>query len=163
MGKRQREANQQWGGARVEAQETHLCFARHWQLPQPDHREPFSWAVAGDVMLLVVVRLHACQERHMEIFEVVRTNPGDAGLHAQFDQAAHEVVVVAAELRGLEARWGFRAPLPPPAVPYSASRFLGFEVRKKVVCFGCAIGCNGTKFMDTLQTLFAYTFIYIMP
>jgi hypothetical protein len=105
-------------------------------------------------MLLVVVRLLAFQERHMKIFEVVRTNPSDAGLHAQFDQAAHEVVVVAAELRGLEARWGFRA-WSPPAAPYSASRFLGFEVRKKVVCFGCEIGCNGTKFSIALH-VFGY-------
>jgi hypothetical protein len=49
--------------------------------------EPFSWAVIDDVMLSVVLRMQACQERHMELFEAVRANPGDVGLHAQFDQA----------------------------------------------------------------------------
>jgi hypothetical protein len=49
-------------------------------------------------MLPVVAWLHACQERRMELFEAVRANPSDTGLHAQFDQAAHEVVVVAAKL-----------------------------------------------------------------
>jgi hypothetical protein len=32
--------------------------------------------VAGDVMLLVVVRLHAYQELHMELLEAMRANPG---------------------------------------------------------------------------------------
>jgi hypothetical protein len=68
-------------------------------------------------MLPVVVRMHACQERRMELFEVVRANPEDAGLRAQFDQAVHEVVVVAAELRALEAQWGFRARSSPPEAP----------------------------------------------
>jgi hypothetical protein len=68
-------------------------------------------------MVSVVVRMHACQERRMELFEVVRANPGDADLRAQFDQATHEVVVVAAKLRALEAQWGFRAWSPPPATP----------------------------------------------
>jgi hypothetical protein len=54
-------------------------------------------------MLSVVVRLHAYQELRMELLEALCTNPGDAGLCAQFDQVAHEVVVVAAELRALEA------------------------------------------------------------
>jgi hypothetical protein len=61
--------------------------------------------------------MHACQERRMEIFEAVRANPDNAGLHAQFDQAVQEVVVVAAELRALEAQWGFRARAPPLAAP----------------------------------------------
>jgi hypothetical protein len=30
-------------------------------------------------MLPVVVWMHACQERRMELFETVRANPGDAG------------------------------------------------------------------------------------
>jgi hypothetical protein len=68
-------------------------------------------------MVSVVVRMHACQERRMELFEVVRANPGDADLRAQFDQATHEVVVVAAKLRALEAQWGFRARSSPPATP----------------------------------------------
>jgi hypothetical protein len=45
--------------------------------------EPFSWVVLGDVMLPVVLRLQACQERRIELLEVMRTNPGDAGLCAQ--------------------------------------------------------------------------------
>jgi hypothetical protein len=49
--------------------------------------EPFSWLVAGDVMLPVVVRLHVFQEPRMELLEAMRANPGDAGLRAQFDQA----------------------------------------------------------------------------
>jgi hypothetical protein len=53
----------------------------------------------------------------MEIFEAVRANPDNAGLHAQFDQAVQEVVLVAAELRALEAQWGFRARAPPLAAP----------------------------------------------
>jgi hypothetical protein len=63
-------------------------------------------------MLPVVVRLRACQERRMELFEAVHANPGDASLRAQFDQATYEVVVVATELRDLEAQWGFRARSP---------------------------------------------------
>jgi hypothetical protein len=65
--------------------------------------EPFSWAVAGDVMLPVVVRLHAFQVLRMELLEAIRANPGDAGLRAQFEQAQHDVVVTMAELRALEA------------------------------------------------------------
>jgi hypothetical protein len=71
----------------------------------------------GDVMLLVVVRLHACQERRMKLFKAVRANPGEAVLHIQFDQAVQEVVVVAAKLRALEAQLGFGARAPPPAAP----------------------------------------------
>jgi hypothetical protein len=41
--------------------------------------------VAGNVMLPVVVRLHAYQELRMELLEVMHANPGDAGLCAQFD------------------------------------------------------------------------------
>jgi hypothetical protein len=59
-------------------------------------------------MLSVVVRMYACQERRMELFEAMR---------AQFDQAVQEVVVVAAEVRALEAQWGFRARAPPLAAP----------------------------------------------
>jgi hypothetical protein len=44
-------------------------------------------------------------------------NPRDAGLRAQFDQAQHEVVVMMAELRALEALWGFRARSPAPPAP----------------------------------------------
>jgi hypothetical protein len=65
--------------------------------------EPFSWAVAGDVMLPVVVRLHAFQELRMDILKAMRANPGDAGLCAQFEQAQQDVVVTMAELRVLEA------------------------------------------------------------
>jgi hypothetical protein len=68
-------------------------------------------------MLLVVVRLHAYQELRMEILEAMRANPGDAGFPAQFDQAAHDVVVTMAELRALEAQWGFGAWAAPPAAP----------------------------------------------
>jgi hypothetical protein len=39
-------------------------------------------AVAGDVMLPVVVRLHAFQELRMELLEAMRVNPDDAGLRA---------------------------------------------------------------------------------
>jgi hypothetical protein len=65
--------------------------------------EPFSWAVAGDVMLLVVVRLHAYQELRMELLEAMRANHGDTNLGAQFDQAAHDVVVTMDELQTLQA------------------------------------------------------------
>jgi hypothetical protein len=37
--------------------------------------EPFSWAVAGDIMLLVLLRLHAFQELHIDILEAMRANP----------------------------------------------------------------------------------------
>jgi hypothetical protein len=63
--------------------------------------EPFSCAVAGDVMLPVVVWLHAFQEMRMELLEAMRANPGDAGLRAQFEQAQEDVVVTMAELRAL--------------------------------------------------------------
>jgi hypothetical protein len=79
--------------------------------------EPFSRAVLGDVMLSVVLRLQACQERHIDLLEVVRANPGDAGLRAQFNEAVPDLVVVVAKMRALEAEWGFVAPAPPPAVP----------------------------------------------
>jgi hypothetical protein len=55
-------------------------------------------------MLPVVVRLHAHQELRMELLEAMGANPEDAGLRAQFDQAAHDVVVTMAELRALEAQ-----------------------------------------------------------
>jgi hypothetical protein len=54
-------------------------------------------------MLPVVVRLRAYQELRMELLEAMLTNPEDAGLHAQFDQAAHDIVVMMVELRALEA------------------------------------------------------------
>jgi hypothetical protein len=73
--------------------------------------------VAGDVMLLVVVRLHAFQELRMELLEAMRANPGDASLRPKFEQAQHDVVVTMAELRALEAQWGFGARAPPPAAP----------------------------------------------
>jgi hypothetical protein len=69
--------------------------------------EPFSWAVDGDVMLPVVVRLHAFQELRMDILDAMRASPDDAGLRAQFEQAHQDVVVVMAELRALEVQWGF--------------------------------------------------------
>jgi hypothetical protein len=68
-------------------------------------------------MLPVVVRLHAYQELRMELLEAMRANPGDAALHAQFNQAAHDVVVTIAELRALEAQWGFGARSPAPPAP----------------------------------------------
>jgi hypothetical protein len=79
--------------------------------------ESFSWAVAGDVMLSVVVRLYAFQELRMELLEAMRANPRDTGLRAQFDQAQHDVVVTMTELQALEAQWGFRARSPLPAAP----------------------------------------------
>jgi hypothetical protein len=42
--------------------------------------------VAGDVMLPVVVRLHAFQDLCMDILEALRANPGDIGLCAQFEK-----------------------------------------------------------------------------
>jgi hypothetical protein len=65
-------------------------------------------------MLSVVVQLHAYQELHMELLEAMRANPGDTSLRAQFDQAAHDVVVTMAELRALEAQWGFGSRSPAP-------------------------------------------------
>jgi hypothetical protein len=53
----------------------------------------------------------------MELLEAMRANPGDAGLHAQFDQAVHDVVVMMAELWALEAQWGFGARSPAPPAP----------------------------------------------
>jgi hypothetical protein len=49
--------------------------------------------------------------------EALRANPGDADLRAQFEQAQQDVVVMIAELRALEAQWGFRLRAPPPAAP----------------------------------------------
>jgi hypothetical protein len=43
-------------------------------------------------MLPVVLQLQACQERRMELFEVVRANPDDAGLRAQLVQAMQDIV-----------------------------------------------------------------------
>jgi hypothetical protein len=63
-------------------------------------------------MLPVVVRLHAYQELRMELLDAMHTNPRDVGLHAQFDRAAHDVVVTMAELRALEEQWGFGARSP---------------------------------------------------
>jgi hypothetical protein len=68
--------------------------------------------VAGDVMLPVVVRLHAFQELHMELLKAMRVNLGD-----EFERSQHDVVVTMAELRALEAQWGFGARAPPPAAP----------------------------------------------
>jgi hypothetical protein len=73
--------------------------------------------VAGNVILPMVVRLHAFQELRMELLEAMCANPGDAGLHAQFEQAQHDVVVTMAKLRALEAQWGFGARTPLPAAP----------------------------------------------
>jgi hypothetical protein len=79
--------------------------------------EPFSWAVVGDVMLLVVVRLHANKELCMELLEAMHANHGDANLRAQFDQAAHDIVVTMAELQTLQAQWDFGARSPVPRAP----------------------------------------------
>jgi hypothetical protein len=68
-------------------------------------------------MLPVVVWLHAFQELRMELLEAMSGNPGDAGLHAQFEQAQHDVVAMMAELRTLEAQWGFRPRSAPLAAP----------------------------------------------
>jgi hypothetical protein len=53
----------------------------------------------------------------MDILEDLRANPSDAILHAQFEQAQQDVVVTIAELRALEAQWGFGLWAPPPAAP----------------------------------------------
>jgi hypothetical protein len=58
-------------------------------------------------MLPVVERLHAFQELRMDILEALRANPVDAVLRAQFEQAQQDVVVTMAELRALDAQWGF--------------------------------------------------------
>jgi hypothetical protein len=60
--------------------------------------------VAGDVMLPVVVRLHAFQELCMELLEAMRANPKGAGLRAQFDQSQHDIVMTMTELWALEAQ-----------------------------------------------------------
>jgi hypothetical protein len=73
--------------------------------------------VAGDVMLLLVVWLHAFQELRIKLLEAKHMNPEDACLRAQFEQAQHDVVVTMAELRALEAQWGFGARALPPAAP----------------------------------------------
>jgi hypothetical protein len=65
-------------------------------------------------MLPVVVRVHAFQELRMDIMDAMRANPGDAGLRAQFEQAQQDVVATMAELRALEAQWGFRPRSPAP-------------------------------------------------
>jgi energy-converting hydrogenase A subunit M len=61
--------------------------------------------VVGDVMPPVVVRLHVFQELRMELLDAMRANSGDDGLHAQFEQAQHDIVVTMAKLRALEAQW----------------------------------------------------------
>jgi hypothetical protein len=66
-------------------------------------------------MLPVVIRLHVFQELRMDILDAMRANPGDIGLHAQFEQAQQDVVAMIAGLRALEAQWGFDARAPPPA------------------------------------------------
>jgi hypothetical protein len=38
-------------------------------------------------MLPVVLRRQECQERRMDLFEVMRANPDDAGVRAQYNQA----------------------------------------------------------------------------
>jgi hypothetical protein len=68
-------------------------------------------------MLSVVERPHAFQEQRMDILDALRAHPGDAVLHAQFKQVQQDVVVTMAELRALEAQWGFRLPASPPAAP----------------------------------------------
>jgi hypothetical protein len=77
--------------------------------------EPFSWAVTGNVMLPVVLRLRVFQELRMDILEALRANPSDVGLCAQFEQAHQDVAMTMAELRALEAQWGFGLRAPPPA------------------------------------------------
>jgi hypothetical protein len=49
-------------------------------------------------MLPVVLQMHAFKELRMNILEALCTNPGDAGLRAQFEQAQQNVVVTMAEL-----------------------------------------------------------------
>jgi hypothetical protein len=68
-------------------------------------------------MLPVVLRLRAFQEPRMNILEALRANPGDADLRAQFEQAQQDVVVTMAELRALEAQWGFELRALPPVAP----------------------------------------------
>jgi 4-hydroxy-3-methylbut-2-en-1-yl diphosphate synthase IspG/GcpE len=68
-------------------------------------------------MLPVVVRLHAFQELRMELLEAMRANPGNAGWHAQFEKAQHDVVVTMAELQAVEAQWGFGLRAPPLTAP----------------------------------------------
>jgi hypothetical protein len=73
-------------------------------------------------MLPVVLPLYAFQELRMDILEALRANPGDADLRVQFEQAQQDVVVTMAELRALEAQWGFKLRAPPsqpllPAAP----------------------------------------------
>jgi hypothetical protein len=123
-----RAAGQQWGGRGRRRQQGTAASPDARTYHNQTTGKPFSWAVAGDVMLPVVVRLRACQERRMELFEVVRANPGDASLRAQFDQATYEVVVVAAELRDLEAQWGFLARSPPLAAFFDTLQtlFIGY-------------------------------------
>jgi hypothetical protein len=64
--------------------------------------EHFSWEVLGEVMLLVVLQWQACQERRMELFEVVHANTDNAGLCAQFDKAVQELVEAATKVQALE-------------------------------------------------------------
>jgi hypothetical protein len=73
--------------------------------------------VADDVMLPVVLRLRAFQELCMDILKALHANPGDVTLRAQFEQAQQDVVVTMAELRALEAQWGFRLRAPPSEAP----------------------------------------------
>jgi hypothetical protein len=53
----------------------------------------------------------------MDILVALHANPDDAVLHAQFEQAQEDAVVTMAELRALEAQWGFGLRAPPPAAP----------------------------------------------
>jgi hypothetical protein len=55
-----------------------LSFEQRWKLPQQDYSKPFLWDVLGEVMLPVVLRWQACQERHIELVEAVHANPDDA-------------------------------------------------------------------------------------
>jgi hypothetical protein len=107
-----RAAGQQWGRRGRRRQQGTTASPDAGTYHNQTTGKPFSWAVAGDVMLPVMVRLRACQERRMELFEVVHANPGDTSLRAQFNHATYEVVVVATELRNLEAQWAFRARSP---------------------------------------------------
>jgi hypothetical protein len=112
-GRVRRAAGQQWVGARAATPtSSHSISARSYR--NQTTGEPFSWAILSDVMLPVVLWVQACQEHRIELFKVVRANSGNVGLRAQFDLAVQELVVVATEMRALEAEWGFVARAPPP-------------------------------------------------